>query len=127
MANVGVDLAMLESLLQVVVDCFVGDLAEQSQIGNADFLLLSDFEGGLLDVGLRIAAASASAKQRCLGCSRLALTSFRLTLAIRVSCHRRWVGCACLPWLKRGAEGSCGRGLREENNGDEMPVGARML
>ena len=42
-----VDFAILEALLQVVVDGLVGDLADQRQIGDADFLLLGRLEDGL--------------------------------------------------------------------------------
>lgn len=41
-------LAILESLLQIVIYGFVGDLADQGKIGNSDFLLLGRFEYGLL-------------------------------------------------------------------------------
>jgi hypothetical protein len=40
-------LAILESLLQVVVDGLVGDLADQGQVGDSDFLLLGRLEDGL--------------------------------------------------------------------------------
>jgi hypothetical protein len=39
-----VNLAILESLLQVLVDCLVGDLAEQGEIRDSDFLLLGGLE-----------------------------------------------------------------------------------
>lgn len=42
--------AILESLLQVVVDCLVGNLTDQSKIRNPDFLLLGCIESRFLDV-----------------------------------------------------------------------------
>lgn len=48
MADVGVDLPSFESLLQVVVDGLVGNLAEQRQVRDTDFLLFGCLEGGLL-------------------------------------------------------------------------------
>ena len=51
MANICIDLGTFESLFQVVVNCIVGDLADQRQIGNANLLLLGDFEGGFLGLG----------------------------------------------------------------------------
>ena len=42
-----VDFAILEALLQVVIDGLVGDLANQCKIRDADFLLLSRLKDGL--------------------------------------------------------------------------------
>ena len=42
-----VDLAILEALLEVVVDSLVGNLADQRQVRDADFLLLGRLEDGL--------------------------------------------------------------------------------
>ena len=36
-------LSMLESLLQILIDCLVGYLAYQRKIGHSDFLLLGRF------------------------------------------------------------------------------------
>jgi len=47
-----INLAMLETELQVLVDSFVGDLAKQGKVGDTDLLLLGGLEGGLLDLGL---------------------------------------------------------------------------
>jgi hypothetical protein len=72
MANVGVDLAVLEALLQVVVDGLVGDLAQQRQIRDSDLFLLGDFKGGLLDLRLRIAAVISAppSEDGCFGGAR---------------------------------------------------------
>lgn len=51
MADVGVDLGILEALFQIVVDGLVGDLADEREVRDADFLLLRAFELGFLDVG----------------------------------------------------------------------------
>lgn len=51
MADVCVDLATLESLLEVFVDGLVGDFAEQGEVGYANLLLLGDFVCGLLGLG----------------------------------------------------------------------------
>lgn len=45
-------LAMLKSQFQVIVDRLVGDLAEESQVGDTNLLLLGGFKGGLLDLAL---------------------------------------------------------------------------
>lgn len=47
-----VDLRILKSLLQVVVDGFVRDLADEGEIRNSNFLLLSALKNGLPDLGL---------------------------------------------------------------------------
>lgn len=47
-----VDLAILEALLQVVIDGLVGNLADQSKIRHSDLLLLGRLECRLLDLGL---------------------------------------------------------------------------
>jgi len=47
-----IDFAILESLLQVVVDGLVGNLADKGEIRNSDFLLLCRLEGRLLDLRL---------------------------------------------------------------------------
>jgi hypothetical protein len=51
-----INLAILKSLLQVVVDGLVGDLADKGEIRDSDFLLLCRLEGGLSD--LRLPAGS---------------------------------------------------------------------
>lgn len=50
-----IDFAILEPLLQVVVDGLVGDLADQGEVGNANLLLLGALEDGLADLGLAAA------------------------------------------------------------------------
>jgi hypothetical protein len=62
MANVGINFVALESLLQILVDGFVGDFAQQSQIGNTNLLLLGCLKGGLLRL-----RASACAVRGCAG------------------------------------------------------------
>jgi hypothetical protein len=87
-ADVGVDLAMLEALLQVVVDGLVGDLAQQREVRDSDLLLLGDFEGGFLDLRLRIAAVISAppSEDGCFGgARRLAISTFCLTLFELVS------------------------------------------
>jgi hypothetical protein len=43
-----VDFALLEALLQILVDSLVRDLADQREIRHSDFLLLGGLEDGLL-------------------------------------------------------------------------------
>jgi hypothetical protein len=62
MADIGINLAPLEPLLQILVDGFVGYFAQESQIGNTNLLLFGCLKGGLL--GLR---ASACAIGGCTG------------------------------------------------------------
>lgn len=62
MADIGIDLAPFEPLLQVLVDGFVGYFAQEGQVGNTNLLLLGCLKGGLL--GLR---ASACAVGGCTG------------------------------------------------------------
>lgn len=45
-----VDLGILESFFQVVVDCLIGYLAKQRQVRHADLLLFGAFEDGFLDL-----------------------------------------------------------------------------
>lgn len=47
-----INLVMIEPEFQVIVDGFVGDLAEQGEVRNTDLLLLRAFEGGLSDLRL---------------------------------------------------------------------------
>jgi len=47
-SNICVNVAIFETLLEVVVDGLVGDFADQREIGDAHFLLLGRFEHGLL-------------------------------------------------------------------------------
>lgn len=47
-----IDLAILESLLQIVVDSLVGDLANKGEIRDSNFLLLGRLEGCLLNLRL---------------------------------------------------------------------------
>jgi hypothetical protein len=56
MADVCVDLGAFEALLEVLVDGFVGDLAQECQIRDTDLLFLGRLEGRLL--GSPTAAAS---------------------------------------------------------------------
>jgi len=66
MPDIGVYLATLEALLQVFVDSFVGDLAQQGQVGDANFLLLRDFEGGFLGPCAGASACTGGASLRAL-------------------------------------------------------------
>ena len=50
---------MLETELQVIIDGFIGDLAQQREVRDTNLLLLGTFKGGLLD--LRLARLSAIA------------------------------------------------------------------
>jgi hypothetical protein len=51
-------LAILETLLQVIVDRFVRYFADEGQIGDTNFLLLCRVECSLLDVGLATAGGT---------------------------------------------------------------------
>jgi hypothetical protein len=55
-----VDLSILESLLQIVIDGFIRDLTDQSKIRNPHFLLLCGIESGLLNIRLAAARRSSS-------------------------------------------------------------------
>lgn len=50
--NAYVDLPMLEPLLQVVIYRFVRDLADECEVGHADFFLLGALEDGLANLWL---------------------------------------------------------------------------
>jgi len=95
MADVGVDFAMLETFLQVVVDSFVGDFAQEGEIRHADLFLLGDLEGRFLYLRLTAitSARPATAKEGGFGrTGGLAITAFCLTLEIKsqdVSCFGR--------------------------------------
>jgi hypothetical protein len=52
MADIGIDLGTLESLLQVFIYRLVGDFTEECQVGYSNLLLL----GGLVSGLLRLAA-----------------------------------------------------------------------
>jgi hypothetical protein len=52
MANVGVYFCILKAFLQVVVDGFVGDLADERKIRYAHLLLLRGLEYGAFELGL---------------------------------------------------------------------------
>jgi hypothetical protein len=49
MANICVYLGILKPLLQVVVDCFVGDFADEREIRHSDLLLLGALKDSTLD------------------------------------------------------------------------------
>jgi hypothetical protein len=49
-SNAHIDLSILESFFKVVVDGFIGDLADQGQVGDTNFLLLVCIKCGLLDI-----------------------------------------------------------------------------
>jgi hypothetical protein len=54
-------LAILESLLQVLVDGFVGDLADQREIRDSDLLLLGRLEDSFrCELGLRLRGSGTS-------------------------------------------------------------------
>jgi hypothetical protein len=56
-----IDLAILEALLQVVVDGLVGDFANQREVRDSDLLLLCRLEDGLCcELGLLLSSASGS-------------------------------------------------------------------
>jgi hypothetical protein len=56
-------LAIFESLLQILVDGLVGDLADQGKIGDTNFLLLGRLEDGLgCELGLGLGASSGLAR-----------------------------------------------------------------
>lgn len=67
-------LSIFKSLLQVLVYRLIGDLAEQSEIGNSDLLLLCGVERGLLDVWFAGTARSTSTSGR-----RIARGSFLIS------------------------------------------------
>ena len=46
-----IDFRILESLLQIIIDCLVGDLANEREVGHADFSLLCGLESCLLHLG----------------------------------------------------------------------------
>lgn len=46
-----VDLRVLESFLEVLIDCLVRDLAEQREVRHSDLLLLRTLEHSLLNLG----------------------------------------------------------------------------
>lgn len=52
-----INLAMLEAELQVLIDRFVGDLAEQGEVRDTDLLLFGGLKGGLFDLALAGLAA----------------------------------------------------------------------
>ena len=64
MADISVDFGGFESLLEVVVDSFIRDLAEKGQVGDADLFLLRRLERCLLR--LRGAAPAALGGPRSL-------------------------------------------------------------
>ena len=69
-----VDLAILEALLQIVVDSLVGNLADQRQVRDAHFLLLGCLEDSLCcELGLLPRASSSAGGGRIL----LAPSAFR--------------------------------------------------
>ena len=53
-----VDLRVFKSLLQVVIDGFVRDLADEGEIGNSNLFLLSALKDGLPDLGLSTPSAT---------------------------------------------------------------------
>ena len=59
MANVCVYLGILESFLQVIVDGFVGDFADEGEIRYSDLLLLRRLVGCFSNLRLRAASAAA--------------------------------------------------------------------
>jgi hypothetical protein len=73
MANIGINLGAFESLLQVLIDGLVGDLTQQSQIGDTNLLLLSCLKGGLLGLRDSVCAVRGWAGALVLGASRYSL------------------------------------------------------
>lgn len=53
-----INLIMVESQFQVVINGFVGDLAEQRKVRDTDFLLFGSLKGGLLDLRLATGLAT---------------------------------------------------------------------
>jgi len=51
-----IDLPICESLLQVLIDSLIRDLADQGKIRHANFLLLRAFKDSLADLALRAAS-----------------------------------------------------------------------
>ncbi len=47
-----VDFRVLETFLEIVVDCLIGDLADEGKVRNTDFLLLGAFEHRLFNLWL---------------------------------------------------------------------------
>jgi hypothetical protein len=93
-----VDFAILEAFLEIVVDGLVGDLADQREIRDTDFLLLGRLEDGLLcEVGTRLSPAG------CLGSSAVLLAPGALCYClcgehVSASKHQRMPR-GLVPWL----------------------------
>lgn len=68
-------LAILEPLLQILVDSFIRYFADESKIGHPNFLLLCRVEGSLLDVGLTTAGRPGATTRLCIAGSFIALWS----------------------------------------------------
>lgn len=62
---------MVKPQFQVVVNGFVGDLAEQGEVRDTDLLLLGALEGGLLD--LRFALSTIADICDCFGAPKATL------------------------------------------------------
>lgn len=92
-----VDLAILEALLQVVVDGLVGNLADQRQVRDAHFLLLGCLEDSLCcELGLLPwASSSAGGRRILLAPSALRYrTLHRSSVSVRhVVVWRAWADC----------------------------------
>lgn len=78
-----VDFAILEALLQIVVDGLVGNLADQREIRDTDFLLLGRLKDGLL-CELRLGLPTAGG----LGPSGILLAPCALCYCLCASCQR---------------------------------------
>ena len=81
-----VDLSMLKSFLEILVDRLIRDFAQQRQIRDTDFLLLRDLESCLPDLRLYsiLLSRPTTTKQRSFGASgSFALSTSRLTLAAK--------------------------------------------
>jgi hypothetical protein len=59
-----IDLSILKSLLQILIDGLVGDFTQQSEIRNSDLLLFRGIIGGLLNVWLPAGGSGTTARLR---------------------------------------------------------------
>lgn len=75
-----VNLSILEALLQIVVDSFIGYFTNEGEIGNANFLLLCRVECRLLDIRFAATRCPASTTRLCIAGGFVALRSPTNTL-----------------------------------------------
>ncbi len=87
-------LAIFESLLQVLIDSLVGDLADQRKIRYTDFLLLGGLEDGLgCELGLWLGASSSLAR----GAVGFSLQTKHISMcsSLQVSLYLTMIGARC--------------------------------